>query len=631
MKTDKVNRRGFLRLMMSTSAAVAFTGSASVANAIRSKTVSSETAADKLSPPRKRPNVLLIISDDQGYGDFGFMENPIVRTPNLDELASAGALLRNYSTGAACSPARSMLYTGRNHLLTGVWGVPIRQNLRTDETMMPAFFKAGGYETFYIGKDDCSAQVHTLPWFAGWDDALAGGGYQHKDPVLRRKPDGDMPLQWKNDKYEGWTSEIWTDEAVNFIKEKKDKPWLLTMAYIIPHLPWEPVDERYAPYYREKGCSDNIAACFSHIEQMDACIGRLLNALAQTGQDRDTIIIFVSDNGQTGPSAQTVDKDGHIDMPDWNIRNVAGLRGCKTLVWENGVRVPLIVRYPGVIPAGGRNQFAAAEDILPTLLDYAGIDDDIVSHKPFCGVSLRRALDDKDTVVEHPEIFRMTIWGEGMVKAPRGFVPDPPSLRLEDHHVSLCGPKYKLHVRPGGRVELYDKVNDIQETRDISKKQPKVTARMLAECRRRWDYAINEGGAFRMAPILIGDPSTWKYPDGTYWGYAGKVQDVSGEMYVTNVLQGFALAGDSAAYLLDVAKQGKYAIKLTGKELTNAAPLSVTAAGQTITQQKATDNTIEFGVLNLPKGKIPLTITAGETEKKTKAVAVERILFSLVE
>ena len=93
---------------------------------------------------QNRPNILLIISDDQGYSDFGFMGNPILRTPTLDKLAESGAVFRNYSTGPACSPGRSMLFTGRNYLLTGVWGVPLRQNLRTDETMMPAFFEAAG-------------------------------------------------------------------------------------------------------------------------------------------------------------------------------------------------------------------------------------------------------------------------------------------------------------------------------------------------------------------------------------------------------------------------------------------------------------------------------------------------------
>ena len=577
----------------------------------------------------ERPNVLLIISDDQGYSDFGFMGNPILRTPRIDQLAAGGAVFRNYVTGAACSPGRSMIFTGRNHLLTGVWGVPPRQNLRTDETMMPAFFDAAGYETYYLGKNDCVSQIHTLPWFAGWNDAFCVGGYQHFAAMMQLKPAGDKPEVWGSKKYEGWTAEHHTDAGVRFIEEKQNEPWMLTMAYIIPHTPWSPADERHAPYYREQGCSENIAACYSHIEQMDACVGQLLDALRETGQDRNTIVIYVSDNGQTGPSAKKVDSEGMIDTPDWNIRNVAKLRGCKSLVWENGIRVPLIVSMPGTIPAGDREQFGAAEDLLPTLLDYAGIDAEIVPHKSFSGVSLRPALDSRDVVFDRPDMFRMTICGDGMVQAPKGFVPDPASLKFEDHHMAVRGAQYKLHARPGGKVELYDVVGDAGETIDISKQFPEITERMLADCRRRWDYAIAEGEAFRMATIVVGDPSTWKYGDGTFWGYATKVQQVSGNVRVGRMLTGFVQANERAEYNLDVVKSGAYSIKLKGADLDSGAHLLIQVAGQTLTPQKVSAEFIEFGSVNLPLGEMKLEIIAGQPATKIKPVSIERILFSL--
>lgn len=576
----------------------------------------------------QKPNILLIISDDQGYSDFGFMGNPILRTPRIDALAQSGAVFRNYVTGAACSPGRSMIFTGRSHLLTGVWGVPPRQNLRTDETMMPAFFDAAGYATYYLGKNDCVAQIHTLPWFAGWNDAFCVGGYQHYAAVMPLKPAGEKPIVWRNQKFEGWTAEHHTDAAIRFIKEKTDEPWLLSMAYIIPHTPWKPADERYAPYYRDKGCSESIAACYSHIEQMDACVGQLLDTLKETGQARRTLVIYVSDNGQTGASAKKVDSEGTIDTPDWAARNVAGLRGCKSLVWENGIRVPLIVSMPGTIPPGDREQFGAAEDLLPTVLDYAGINDGIVPHKPFCGVSLRPALDEADTVFEHPEMFRMTIWGDGMVTAPKGYVEDPPSLKFEDHHMTLRGAKFKLHARPGGKAELYDIANDLREAKEISRKHPEVTKRMLAECRERWEYAITDGKAFRMARIVVGDPSTWKYGDGTFWGYASKVQKTEGRVTVGASIRGFAGEGDRAVYTLDVVKEGNYVIKLKGKDLESAMHLSINVAGQTLVAQKVTDTSIEFGSAELPLGEMDLEIVAGIPDGKIQPVSIERILFS---
>lgn len=573
------------------------------------------------------PNVLLIITDDQGYSDFGFMGNPVLRTPRIDALAQSGAVFRNYVTGAACSPGRSMIFTGRNHLLTGVWGVPPRQNLRTDETMMPAFFDAAGYETVYFGKLDCVAPHHVLPWFAGWNDAGGVGGYQHRDAVLQHKPAGDMPLVWGNKKHDGWTAEIHTDAGVEFIEKNKNQPWLLTMAYIIPHTPWSPPDERFAPYYRDQGCSENIAACYSHIEQMDRCVGRLLDTLEETGQKERTLIIYVSDNGQTGPSAKKVNSEGRIDTPDWAARNVAGLRGCKSLVWENGIRVPLIVSMPGTVPAGDRGQFGAAEDLLPTVLDYAGIADSIVAHKPFCGVSLRPALDDTDTVFDHPGVFRMTIWGDGMPRAPQGYVEDPAALKFEDHHMTLRGATFKLHARPGGKVELYNVVDDMQESNDISAEYPEVTERMLAECRRQWEYAIGEGGAFRMAPIVVGDPSTWKYGDGTFWGYASKVQRTEGNVRVGALIRGFSNKGDLAAYRLNVVKPGTYALKLNGLDLERAGHLSIGVAGQTLNAQSMKNGFLEFGSAQLPAGEMELEIRAGKPDGRIEPIQIERILF----
>ncbi|MEI8079342.1 MAG: sulfatase-like hydrolase/transferase [bacterium] len=122
---------------------------------------------------KSRPNVLLIISDDQGFGDFGFNGNTLVRTPNLDRLAGESALFRNFTVAAACSPTRAALFTGRDHLLTGVWGVPPRANLLPDETRMPAFFKASGYRTLHVGKLDCAKMGKGDPRAFGWDE-LAG-------------------------------------------------------------------------------------------------------------------------------------------------------------------------------------------------------------------------------------------------------------------------------------------------------------------------------------------------------------------------------------------------------------------------------------------------------------------------
>jgi len=575
-----------------------------------------------------RPNVLLIISDDQGYGDFGFMGNTILRTPQLDKLAGSAAIFENYTTGVACSPGRAMLFTGRNHLSTGVWGVGARFGLRRDETLMPMYFRESGYSTFYLGKGDSVAPHRMSPHHSGWQESLFVGGYQHYDGRLYHTPLAPL-YSIKPVDVKGWTSEFMTERGIQFMKEKKGTPWLLSMAYIIPHTPWKPVDERYAPYYRDQGCSESIAGCFSHIEQMDTCVGQLLDALKETGQDENTIVIFVSDNGQTGPSVKKPGAvEGWIDHPDWAIRNVAGLRGNKSTAWENGTRVPLLVSMPGTIPVGQRTQFITAEDLLPTLLDVAGISPDSVAHKPISGISLRSALLDEKATPEHPEVFRITSWGEHSLTEshPSMYIPDPTAMKLEDYQSALRGPKFKMMMYPGGKVELYDVVNDKTESKDISQKHPEVTARMLVECRRQFRALIDDG-AFRFSTIYIGDPTAKNRGGRTFFDSAQRIQSHTGDIRIYPKLNGFAKEGDSVTYTIDSAAAGNYAIHFTGT-FAGAAPLRVEVAGKNLPQQELKGNKLLFGSVELPKGEFPLTLITGKPEGKAKRITIDEIFLT---
>ena len=434
-----------------------------------------------------KPNVLLIISDDQGYGDFGFTGNKLVRTPNLDRLAGESAVFRNFAVAAACSPTRAALYTGRDHLVTGVWGVPPRANLLPDEARMPAFFKAAGYSTLHIGKlDSVKAAGKTIQEF-GWDDYLGGGGYEHRDPMMWRPKDSARG--------KGWTADLWTDFALDYIREHKDGPWFISLAYIIPHLPWQ-CDETYSAPFLAQGCSKDLAACYGCIAHLDACVGRLLAGLKEAGQDQRTIVVFLSDNGPTSPDAKHADSDGFVTGADWEKRNAARLRGRKTLVWENGIRVPCLVRWPGRIAPGERAAFGRAEDVLPTLLDLASVRGDAVPHQPFTGVSLEAALSGNAARTGRSEAFRMDIAGSGAPKE----VAEGSRRRYEDHHLTLRGERFKYHARPGGQAALYDLAADPGETADVQAKYPEVAARMAKACREKWDAVIASGRSFVPAP-----------------------------------------------------------------------------------------------------------------------------------
>ncbi|MCC7495466.1 MAG: sulfatase-like hydrolase/transferase [Fimbriimonadaceae bacterium] len=549
-----------------------------------------------------RPNVLLLITDDQGYSDFGFTGNPVVRTPRIDRLASESAVFRNFVVCPACSPSRAALYTGREHLSTGVWGVPPRANLQRDETLLPAWFQHAGYRTLHLGKADTTRVLELQPWHRGWDDAVViDGGYVHRDPPLNSRA-GVQTVP-------GWSCDLLTDRALEFVQGAGPQPWLLTAAYIIPHLPWV-CDERCSAPFRQQGLSPQLAACYGSLAQLDAAIGRLLDGLAAAGQAERTIVALVSDNGMTDqdPASQPLSPE------DWRIRNPAGLRGHKATVWENGIRVPMLVRWPGRVTPGDRPQFGSAEDVLPTLLDLAGIAPDSQPHQPLAGRSLRPALEQASSVDDHPAVLRLGIAGPGSPRATAGIIPDPRALRLEDHHLCLRGPRWKLHALPGGQVALYDILADPTESQDQHEAQPAVTAALLADLRQRWDALLASGRAFAMPTIrLFAGVETGRRP-GQNLLPAAMAQQLSGRVRVVGqTAVGFAAAGDSASYALDCRDPGRYQVMLRGTALDQCAPLTV-QVGQAVQQPVSSAATaISCGVVTVPRGPLTLTVRAGGT------------------
>ncbi len=431
--------------------------------------------------PGAKPNVLLIVSDDQGFSDFGFTGNPLVKTPVLDRLAAESAVFKNFVVAAACSPTRSALYTGREHLSTGVWGVPPRANLRPDEALMPAFFRADGYRTFYAGKSDTARLPESSPWDRGWDQGYFVSGYQHRDPTL---PNRGTTLEAK-----GWTVDLVTDLILDFVREPRPEPWFATAAYITPHLPWV-CDEKFSAPFLAQGLSPDLARCYGSIAQMDAAIGRLLAGVRAIGQADNTVVVFLSDNGMS----HKAEVDRELATTDWAKRNVHGLRGHKTTVWENGIRVPLLVRWPGQIAPGERKQFGAVEDILPTILDLAGLRPDAVKHLPFVGVSLRPALRDAAVVRERAPAFRIAISGAGSPKPQDESNPRP--RRFEEHHLVLRGERFKFHALPGGKSALFDLAADPVEASDVAARFPEIAASMSLSLREQWAALLATGRAF---------------------------------------------------------------------------------------------------------------------------------------
>lgn len=319
----------------------------------------------------KRPNVIVIITDDQGYGDVGAHGNSMIQTPNLDQLHAESVRLTDYHVDPTCSPTRAALMSGRYSSRTGVWHTIMgRSIVHGDELLLPAVMKSGGYTTGMFGKWHLGDNHPSRPKDVGFDVASwhGGGGV------------GQTPDHWGNDYFddtywvkgkpvihEGYCTDNWFDHALDFIEDSKDKPFFCYLSTNAPHGPFI-VDAKYSKPYEEKGVPPTMAKFYGMITNIDENVGKLRQRLKELGIDDNTILIFTTDNGTAAGMARQNDKGS------WKGFN-AGMRGNKGSYYDGGHRVPFFVHWPAGGMTGGRDvdTLAAHIDVMPTLVELCGI------------------------------------------------------------------------------------------------------------------------------------------------------------------------------------------------------------------------------------------------------------------
>ncbi|WDE97688.1 sulfatase-like hydrolase/transferase [Lentisphaera profundi] len=422
---------------------------------------------------------------------------------------------------------------------------------------------------------------------------------------------------------QGWTVDVIADMNIDFIRrqQKETSPWYAITAYISPHSPWE-CDPKYSEPLEQKGYSKALAALYGMIEQMDEATGRIIKELEDSGEINNTVIIFSSDNGATPSCPLTGGTPMGSD--DWKKRNPLGLRGEKSMVWQNALRVPFFIHWPKNIPAGERQQFGCYEDILPTILDLAGIDDSIVpNHLPLHGISLKSVLLNVQTKLPERYLLRTPVADKGSPNTwPTLLLDDPGALRYERVHNSMRGPRFVFHSLPGGKQALYDITNDAEEKNDVSTQYPELTNMLAKQCRKEWDALIASKRCFKMPSFLIGD---LRYAGMTRcWAHlppevvpCNAAQSVSGTVTCPfSGLKGFSKKGDSASYSIDVRTAGIYEVSMKGDKLDKCGALSIQVAGTSFRPKKITSKKIIFGSVRLPKNVMDMLIIAtsdGET------------------
>ena len=343
-----------------------------------------------------KPNILVIVSDDQGYADVGFHGSTEILTPNLDRLAKSGVVCSSgYVSHPFCSPTRAGLMTGRYQQRFGHVYNPFynpkdqKEGLPLSEKLLPEHLRAAGYVTGWIGKWHLGAAPEFVPEQRGFDEGFGfiGGGHHYFNwkpgtgeynlPIQRNRQPVDVP--------EHYTTRLGT-EAVAFTKLHTESPWFLYLAFNAPHMPHEPTPERAAKFAQIP--NRQRARYAAQISLMDDAIGEVLSALDATHQRERTLIFFFSDNG--GPL-----NVGTLNTP---------LRGGKGEVLEGGVRVPFLVSWLGQLPAGVKyDQPVSSLDVFATSLAVAGAK--MPTDKKYDSVNLLPQLRGENLAAPHDRLF----------------------------------------------------------------------------------------------------------------------------------------------------------------------------------------------------------------------------------
>jgi arylsulfatase A-like enzyme len=427
--------------------------------------------------PPKHPNVVLIITDDQGYGDLGFTGNPNVKTPVIDKFARESIRFNNFYVSPVSAPTRSSLMTGRYSLRTGVRDTNNGGAIMAEgETTIAEMLKHSGYQTGIFGKWHLGDNYPFRPGDQGFDESvihLSGGMGQPGDITTYFRGDSSYfdPVLWKNGKqenYEGYCTDIFTDQALEFIDKYSSRPFFCYIAFNAPHTPLQVPDKYYNMYkgidpsqgyeklmqpqypMTEKDKED-ARRVYAMVSNIDENVGRVLKKLDELKLSDNTVVIFMTDNG---PQQR---------------RYVAGMRGLKGSVYSGGIRVPFFMRYP---PLNKRNteivETAAHIDVMPTLAEICNTD--LPSDRKIDGISLIPIINNQNkTSVERSLFFYWT--------------RHSPELY---NNIALIKGSYKLvgntdYDSPVSKFELFDIEKDPFEQKNLVQDFPSVAKSMKAD------------------------------------------------------------------------------------------------------------------------------------------------------
>ena len=484
----------------------------------------------------EKPNVIIFITDDQGYADLSCHGNDILETPALDKFIDESVEFTNMHTGPTCAPTRAGIMTGRYCNSTGLWHTIMqRAMVRKDEVMLPEIFKRNGYKTALFGKWHLGDTWPYRPIDRGFDHVISHGGGGI----------GQTPDYWGNDYFDdtysengelrrfvGYCTDVWVEEAMKYIEMQVESktPFFCYISTNAPHSPYN-VSEKYSSKYSSKTTKDR-ANFYGMISNIDENFLKLKNKLKDLNIEENTILIFMTDNG-SACGAKT-DKKGNV-TEGYN----AGMRGIKGSPYEGGHRVPFAISYPALLKGHRKiNSPVSHIDIFPTLLKLCGIE--VSGGKDLAGRSLVGLIQgDKNAEAFFNE---------------RIFVIDSQRVDFPKRWRNSCVVKGKYRLING--IELFDISKDISQKNNIIRENPQIV-KELKNAYESWFENVFCGDYLKYNPFYI-DKKHPQVLDSHYWQ-----GDEYGSQNVWNQHQIRGGKKGNGFWEIEVLEAGKYSFRLS--------------------------------------------------------------------
>jgi len=582
---------------------------------------SHSSAADK-------PNILFVLTDDQGWWDLGLRGNKDIDTPVLDQFSREGVDFTRFYAAPVCAPTRAGLMTGRYCFRTGLYNTRFGgDTLGINEVTIAQMLKQAGYRTGCFGKWHLGKYAPYQPHNRGFDEFLGHyhghiDEYDYPDQIVHN----GKPVEARR-----YVTDLFTDAAIEFIESSGDQPWFCYVPFNAPHSPHvvgtshdgQARGDELIGKYLARGLNLHEAQIYAMIDLIDQNVGRLLKRLDELKLSDDTVVLFMTDNGGVSKHFK------------------AGLRSNKGSIFEGGVRVPLFVRWPGQFVAGGQIEAQCSHvDLFPTFCELAGVP--LLNDRVIDGKSLVPLLKAGQGQEHHEFVYHA--WDRFFPNADYRWAVSDQRWKLACQ-VRRTGAAKRVSATSAAKSktptsadwQLFDLQADLGEKKNLIKQHPEIAVRLRKEFL-RWFNDVTKGVTYQPVPIPVGHPDEPLLEIQPSWAkWHGNNIEYVFRGYDWDTIEGWREPGEHAKWNLDVLSDGEYDVTLSyGRSARGGGTLRISVGDESIecspnpTPTADVFERIAIGRLALTKG--PATLKAEVvTAHGTELLRLNRIFLKRIE